>query len=91
MDIGNVVLALAGKEKGQIYVIVEKDDKFVYLADGKRLLASKPKKKSYKHVRLFGSEKLTEEEVKDLNPRVNAKIRKFLSEKRSEYVERRCD
>ena len=35
MDIGNVVLALAGKEKGQIYVIVEKDDKFVYLADGK--------------------------------------------------------
>lgn len=91
MNIGNVVIALAGKEKGQIYMVVEKDDKFVYLADGKRLLVSKPKKKSLKHVRLFGSDKLTEEEVKDLNPRVNAKIRKFLSGKRSEYVERRCD
>ncbi len=86
MEIGNIVIALAGKEKGQIYVIVEKEDNFVYLADGKRLVASKPKKKSLKHVRQFGSDKLTREELRDKNPRINAKIRKFLSEKRREYV-----
>lgn len=80
MQKGNVVEALAGKEKGQIFVIMDIKDNFVYLADGKRLLASKTKKKSLKHVRMFGSQSLTVEEVEDLNPRVNARIRKFLSQ-----------
>lgn len=43
--IGQVVLAKAGKEKGEIFVIVALDEKFAYLADGKRLKADNPKKK----------------------------------------------
>ena len=45
MKIGNVVLATAGKEKGQIFVIVKLDDKYVYLSDGKRLKATSLRKK----------------------------------------------
>ena len=86
MEIGNIVKATAGKEKGEIFVIVAIENKFVYLADGKRLKASKPKKKSLKHVQLFGSEKMDSKIVLDTNDRVNAGIRKFLSHKRSEYV-----
>ncbi len=86
MKIGNVVLATAGKEKGQLYVIVNLDDKYAYLSDGKRLKAFKPKKKSFKHIRLCGSESLSEADVLDKNERVNAKIRKFLSKIRSEHV-----
>ena len=51
--IGNVVIATAGKEKGQLLVIVNLDDKYAYLSDGKRLKASKPKKKSFKHIKLI--------------------------------------
>lgn len=86
MKIGNVVEALAGKEKGQLFVIVNLDDKYAYLSDGKRLKTFKPKKKSLKHIRLFDSESLSESDVLDKNERVNALIRKFLSKKRSEHV-----
>lgn len=86
MKIGNVVLATAGKEKGQIFVIVKLDDKYVYLSDGKRLKATKPKKKSYKHIKKYTLKSLKESEVLDKNERVNAKIRKFLSNIRSEHV-----
>lgn len=87
--IGNVVQSLAGKEKNQLFVIVNLDDKFAYLSDGKRLKASKPKRKSFKHIKLFDTQSLSESEVLDKNQRVNALIRKFLtkiSEKRSEHV-----
>ena len=47
---GDVVIATAGKEKNQIFVVIEKDGKYCYLVDGKRLKIVKPKKKSLKHV-----------------------------------------
>ena len=86
MKIGNVVMASAGKEKGQLFIIVNLDDKYAYLSDGKRLKVNKPKKKSFKHIRLCGSQSLSEAEVLDKNERVNAKVRKFLSKIRSEHV-----
>lgn len=86
IKIGNVVLALAGKEKGKLFVVVGLNDKYAYLSDGKRLKTNKPKKKSFKHIKLFGTESLSEDEVLDKNERANAKIRKFLSLKRSENV-----
>lgn len=91
MKLGSVVLALAGKEKGGLYIVVNLDEKYVYLADGKRLSAFKPKKKSLKHVKIFELNGLTESEVLDSNERVNAKIRKYLNNKRSAYVKGRCN
>ena len=86
MKIGQVVQASAGKEKGQIFVIINIDDKYAYLSDGKRLKTSKPKKKSFKHLKKFGSYFLNEADLLDQNERVNAKIRKFLSSIRREHV-----
>lgn len=86
MKIGNVVLAKAGKEKGQLYVIVALDDKYAYLSDGKRLKKDKPKKKSFKHIQKFTNISLSESELLDQNERVNALIRNFLSKIRSEHV-----
>lgn len=85
---GDVVIATAGKEKNNLFVVIEKDEKYCYLADGKRLKTIKPKKKSLKHVQRasktpFPMEKLVGQE-KD-----NAEIRKFLKE-RSDYVKTRC-
>lgn len=79
MQIGNKVKALKGKESGKEFVVVRIDGKFVYLADGKRLKAEKPKKKSLQHIVLCKGE-LPLDEVELLEERVNAKIRKFLKE-----------
>ncbi len=85
---GDVVIATAGKEKNNMFVVIETDGKFCYLVDGKRLKTTKPKKKSLKHVQRasktpFPIEKIVGQE-KD-----NAGIRNFLKE-RSKYVETRC-
>lgn len=78
MKIGSVVIANAGKEKGGEFVVVGIDERFVYLADGKRLKASKPKKKAKVHVKLNGQKELALT-LDELNfEKVNAKIRNFL-------------
>lgn len=79
MQIGSKVKALRGKESGKEFVVVRIDEKFVYLADGKRLKAQKPKKKSLQHIVLCKGE-LPLDEVELLEERVNAKIKKFLKE-----------
>ena len=86
IKIGNVVMAKAGKEKGLIFVVVGLDERYAYLSDGKRLKRNKPKKKSVKHIKLFTTKALSEDEVNDPNERTNARIRKFLTEIRSENV-----
>ena len=86
IKVGNAVLSTAGKEKGSIFVVIALDEKFAYIADGKRLKKDKPKKKSFKHLKLVSLRSLSIEEINDLNERTNARIRKFLSEIRSENV-----
>ncbi len=76
--IGNLVIAKAGKEKGQLFVIVNLDDKYAYLSDGKRLKKDKPKRKSFKHIKLYDNETLDEQVLLDNNDRVNSAIRKFI-------------
>lgn len=86
IKLGSVVMAKAGKEKGSLFVVVGLDERYAYLSDGKRLKRNKPKKKSFKHIKLFDTKSLSEEEVNDPNERTNARIRKFLTEIRSEHV-----
>ncbi len=86
IELGSVVLAKAGKEKGELFVVVDIDENYAYIADGKRLRAIKPKKKSFKHLKLINVSPLSEGDIKDPNERVNARIRKFLNEIRRENV-----
>lgn len=51
LQVGMVVRACAGKESGEIYLIVRQDASSVWLADGKHRTLQKPKRKNPKHVR----------------------------------------
>ena len=48
--VGRIVYSKCGHDKNNVYVVVEADDSFCYLADGKYKLLAKPKKKNLKHV-----------------------------------------
>jgi len=50
--IGRFALSKAGHDKGKYYVIVDADDRFCYLCDGKYHTLQKCKKKSLKHISL---------------------------------------
>ena len=45
-----LVRSLAGHDKGNYYIIVREDARYVYLADGRTKTAAKPKRKKRKHV-----------------------------------------
>lgn len=85
LQTGDVVVATAGKEKNQIFVVKSIENNFCYLVDGKRLKLTKPKKKSLKHVQKACKIGFEEEKLKSEQEKVNAEIRKFLKE-RSQYV-----
>lgn len=78
MEKGFIVRATAGKEKNQVFVVVEAKENFVYLADGKRLKVLKPKMKSVKHIQKASTKKFPIQLLEIKDEKVNAEIRKFL-------------
>lgn len=50
---GMLARSKAGHDAGKIYVIIDTDDAYVYLADGRIRTLGKPKKKKKKHVQLI--------------------------------------
>ena len=45
--------SIAGHDRGKIYVIIDTDDAYVYLADGRIRTLGKLKKKKKKHIQLI--------------------------------------
>ena len=52
-EIGMLARSKAGHDKGHVYVILNVEDAYVYLADGSIRTLAKPKKKKKKHVQLI--------------------------------------
>lgn len=50
MEIGSVVKALAGRDCGRYFVIVETQGRFVMIADGVTRKLQKPKRKNIRHL-----------------------------------------
>lgn len=51
-DVGRVVVAKAGRDKGRAFIIIQRlDDDYVLIADGVRRTMEKPKKKKVKHLK----------------------------------------
>lgn len=48
--LGQVVLSKAGKDSGSFYVILQEEEDFAYIADGRLRKTEKPKRKSKKHL-----------------------------------------
>lgn len=80
LQIGDVVVATAGKEKNKNFVVLSLDAKYCFLVDGNRLKLNKPKKKSLKHVQKASKSRFSESELATGQEKVNAAIRKFLKE-----------
>lgn len=75
--VGYFAASKAGHDKDQIYVILECDERYVLLCDGKYKTIAKPKRKSWKHIqkinvrveealynKLVNREQMYDEEIK---------------------------
>lgn len=50
---GMLAKSKAGHDKGQVYVIYDTDETYVYLVDGKNRTVDNPKRKKRKHVQII--------------------------------------
>ena len=48
--VGRIVCSKAGRDKGYFMIVVDSDEKFVYVCDGKERPLERPKRKNKKHL-----------------------------------------
>ena len=70
---GSVVRAEAGRDSGGYFVIVEADEKYCLIADGRSRKLASPKRKNIKHIRVTDS-------MIDLNDITDKKLRNTLKQ-----------
>ena len=77
MSIGAVVMAIAGREKGEIFLIQNVQGEYAYLVNGKTRTLEVPKKKNLKHLQLLCKSEKTNLDMLNIS---NAQIYKFLND-----------
>ncbi len=70
---GSVVRAEAGRDGGGYFAVVEADEKYCLIADGKSRKLSNPKRKNIKHIRATNS-------MIDVNEITDKKLRNMLKQ-----------
>jgi ribosomal protein L14E/L6E/L27E len=51
--IGEFAKSKAGHDKEEIFIIINKEEEYVYLVDGKSRILDRPKKKKIKHIQVI--------------------------------------
>ena len=76
----DVVVSLAGRDKGQLFFVLDTDDLFVYIADGKGRRIEQPKRKKRKHVRkLPQTDTRVAEKIRNGDKVLNSELRRELA------------
>ena len=82
MDISksDVVLSVAGHDKGMLFYVIDTDGVYVSLANGKERTVEKPKRKKIKHVRKLPRENSSlTEKIRSGEPLLNSELRRELA------------
>lgn len=76
----DVVVSLAGRDKGQLFFVLDTDDLFVYIADGKGRRLEQPKRKKRKHVRKLPQiDTRVAEKIRNGDKVLNSELRRELA------------
>ncbi len=80
ITISDVVVSLAGRDRGELFYCVGADDGYLLLADGKGRTLGKPKRKKRKHARLvLRSETRVAAKLKAGDKVLNSELRRDLA------------
>ena len=75
-SVGAVVLATAGREKGEIFLISNENGEYAYLINGKSRTIESPKKKNKKHLHLLCKSEMAGLDMSMLS---DAQVKNFLN------------
>lgn len=81
-DIGNadLVVSLAGRDRGQLFFVVKEEPGYVWIADGKGRKLEKPKRKKCKHVKVIPlSDSRVADKIRCGDKTLNSELRRELT------------
>ena len=76
LNVGAVVLATTGRERGELFLVLKDEGDFVSIVNGSTRTIENPKKKNKKHLHLLCK---SEKAGLDLDQLTNAQVKNFLS------------
>ena len=80
VDKSSLIVSKAGRDKGQLFYVIDTDEQYVYLADGKIRKLEKPKRKKRKHVeQVPRTESRIAEKIRNGEKVLNSELRKELA------------
>ena len=82
MDIGksDMIVSLAGRDKGQLFFVVDTDGDFVLIAGGKGRKLETPKRKKRKHIqKVLQADTRVAEKIRNGDKVLNSELRKELA------------
>lgn len=77
-EIGMLVRSISGHDQGKVYVIMDMQDEYLFLVDGRIRTLAKPKKKSSKHVQQVNVVLTELVEMKENNTLIDEKIKRAI-------------
>ena len=79
-DKSSLVVSMAGRDRGQLFYVIDADEQYVYLADGKSRRLEKPKRKKRKHIeQIPRTESRIAEKIRNGEKVLNSELRKELA------------
>lgn len=76
----SLVVSKAGRDQGQLFYVIDADEQYVYLADGKSRRLEKPKRKKRKHIeQIPRTESRIAEKIRNGEKVLNSELRKELA------------
>ena len=80
IDRSSLIVSKAGRDKVQLFFVIDADEQYVYLADGKSRKLEKPKRKKRKHVeQVPRTESRIAEKIRNGEKVLNSELRKELA------------
>lgn len=80
VDKSSLVVSKAGRDQGQLFYVIDADEQYVYLADGKSRRLEKPKRKKRKHIeQIPRTESRIAEKIRNGEKILNSELRKELA------------
>ena len=80
VDKSSLIVSKAGRDKGQLFYVIDTDEQYVYLADGKSRKLEKPKRKKRKHIeQIPRTESRIAEKIRNGDKVLNSELRRELA------------
>ena len=80
LTIADVVVSIAGRDEGHLFYVLEADDSYLMLADGKGRTIEKPKRKKRKHTKkVLRSETRVAAKLRNGDKVLNSELRRDLA------------